>query len=360
MKINVVILDKDQVYLDRLVSHLSGKYSSKLEIYSFTQKNLAMEKVQEAKVDIFLADNFFEINVDDLPLRTGFAYIVESAEVETYRGQTSISKFQKLDLIYRQILSIYSEKAGTVTGLRVSDDQCRVIAFATPAGGVGSSTMAAASAKYFAQKAPKVLYLNLERYGSADLYFDSEGQFSMSDVIFSLKSQKANLAMKLESTVKQDEASGVYFYSEAKLALDMHELHIEDIVHMLNTIKLTQDYDYIILDMDFDLSREHLELFRMLHALVVVSDGSSTANFKVERAYEALLAVEQNEDFPVNKRMSVVYNKFSNKTGQTMENNLPVLGGAPRYEHARAREIVNKLQTMEVFSKILKDERQEQ
>lgn len=356
MKIYVVILDSDQIYLDRLVSHLSGKYSSKLEVYAFTKKEAALEKVRDAKVDVFLAESRFEIDPDDIPRRTGFAYLVDSAEVETYRGQTAVSKFQKLDLIYRQILSIHSEKAGMVTGLKVTDDSCRLIAFSSPAGGVGTSTLSAACAKYFAAEGAKVLYLNLERYGSADLYFDSEGQISMSDVIFSLKSQKANLAMKLESSSKQD-SSGVYFYSQAKLALDMHELEIEDIVHLLNTIKLTQDYDYVIIDMDFDLSREHLKLFRMLHAMVLVSDGSSTANFKLQRAYEAMQAIEQNEDYPLYKRVSIIYNQFSNKTGQILETHIPVLGGAPRYEHARARQIVDKLAKMDVFNQILKDER---
>ena len=49
----------------------------------------------------------------------------------------------------------------------------------------------------------------------------------MSDIIFSLKSKKANLAMKLESCVKQDH-TGVYFYSQAKFALDMMELDKEE------------------------------------------------------------------------------------------------------------------------------------
>ncbi len=353
MKINIVILDSDQIYLNRLLSHLQTKYSSKLEIYSFTKLDLALAKVQEAKVDVFLADNGFDIDVESLPNRCGFAYLVSSSEVETYRDQVAVSKFQKLDLFYRQILSIYSEKAGTVTGLKFTDEACQIIAFATPAGGVGSSTMAAACARHFAARGGKTLYLNLEQFGSADSFFDADGQFGMSDIIFSLKSQKANLAMKLESAVKFDEETGVYFYSESKLALDMREIHIPELVHLLSVIQLTQSYSYVILDMDFALSPEHLPLFRMLHAFISVSDGSEIANYKIERAFEAMEALEQDEDFPLYKRMAILYNKFSNKTGESLDLECRVLGGAPRYEHAHVSQILDRLDKLDVFQAAL-------
>lgn len=70
--------------------------------------------------------------------------------------------------------------------------------------------MAAACASYYAAKGEKTLYLNFEKFGSADAFFSAEGQFDMSDIIFALKSRKANLSMKMESCVKQDRR-GVYF-----------------------------------------------------------------------------------------------------------------------------------------------------
>ncbi|MFR7893039.1 MAG: hypothetical protein ACLU38_02080 [Dysosmobacter sp.] len=43
-----------------------------------------------------------------LPKRCQLAYFVESADVDSVNDQRAICKFQKADLIYRQILSIYS------------------------------------------------------------------------------------------------------------------------------------------------------------------------------------------------------------------------------------------------------------
>ena len=46
--------------------------------------------------------------------------------------------------------------------------------------------MAAACARNYAGKGRKVLYLNLESFGSADVFFDADGKADMSDVVHAL------------------------------------------------------------------------------------------------------------------------------------------------------------------------------
>ena len=136
MKIKLALLDSDQNYLNRIVTAFNIKYADKLEIYSFTKLESAMAAL--------VASDTFVVESSALPKRCQLAYFVESADVDSVNDQRAICKFQKADLIYRQILSIYSEYAGSASGLKLGDDSCKVIAFTSPCGGVGSSTMAAA------------------------------------------------------------------------------------------------------------------------------------------------------------------------------------------------------------------------
>lgn len=55
MKIKLAILDKDTAYLQRIVSVFNNKYVDKLEIYSFTDQEMALEAVQKAKIHVLLA-----------------------------------------------------------------------------------------------------------------------------------------------------------------------------------------------------------------------------------------------------------------------------------------------------------------
>ena len=352
MKIKLAILEKDVNYLSRMVSVFGTKYADKLEVYSFTDPNIALSAVASERLDVLVASDAFELDVTQLPKRCAFAYFVNSADIETFGGQSAICKFQKAEQIYKQILSLYAEKASNVSGIRLENDACTVIAFVSAAGGVGSSSMAAACAVHYAAQGKKTLYLNFEKFGSADQYFSGEGQFDLSDVIFSLKSRKANLTLKLESSVRQD-PRGVYFYAGAKVALDMMELSVEEKLALLTELKLTGAYDFIVLDVDFAMDKDTLKLFRQLNALVMVSDGSETGNNKTFRACTALNILDQNADVPLMRRMFLVYNQFSNKTGAALTGlDLKELGGAPRYQHASVNEVVNALSALAVFDAI--------
>ena len=193
MKIKLAILEKDRSYLTRIVSAFGTKYSDKFEIYSFTDPEVALGTLNSAKIDVLLSSDAFEIDASKLPNRCAFAYLVDSMGIDLLNDQRAICKFQKADLIYKQILSIYSEKAASITGFKMTGDEVKMIVFCSASGGAGSSTMAAACAAHFAAKNQKVLYLNLEKFGASDVFFSGQGQFDMSDIIFALKSKKTNL-----------------------------------------------------------------------------------------------------------------------------------------------------------------------
>lgn len=353
MKIKLAILEKDRSYLSRLVTAFGTKYADKIEIYSFTDQEVALATLNGAKIDVLLASDAFSIDTLKLPNRCAFAYLVDSMGIDTLNDQRAICKFQKADLIYKQILSVYSEKASSITGFNVTGDESCVVVFCSASGGVGSSTMAAAYAVRLARKGKKVLYLNLEKFGSADVFFSGQGQFDMSDIIFALKSKKTNLPLKLESCVKQD-SNGVYFYSQTKIALDMMELSTDDIIRLITELKIAGSYDYIILDMDFGIDKEMLKIYRQAQNIVLVGDGSLESNNKTERAYTALATMEANADAPLVNRMSFIYDKVSSKSGQQLNvTGLRVLGGAPRYAGADVHQIMEQLAAMDVFDAIM-------
>lgn len=212
--------------------------------------------------------------------------------------------------------------------------------------------MAASCAVHFAEKGFRTLYLNLERFGSSDDFFSGDGQFSMSDVIYSLKTKKANLAMKLESCVKHD-PRGVCFFSQAKLALDMLELNVDEILRLISELRLTGSYDRIVLDTEFSLNESTLKVLLQANTIVVVGDGSKISNTKIFRAMTALSMKEQADDSPLLSRAVLAYNKFSSKTSEALSNlEIHVAGGAPRYEHATVDQIVTQLSKMTLFDEI--------
>lgn len=352
MKIKVALLDSDVRYLNRIVAAFHAKYAEKLEIYSFTQAEGLSAALENNKIDVLIASDACETALENLPKRCGLAYFVENHDIETVKGKPAICKFQKADLIYKQIISIYSENVSEVFGVKISDEACNLTAFVSPSGGVGTSTLAAAYAVACARSGKSVLYLNLEVFGAADSFFHAEGQFDMSDIIYALKSRKGNIALKIESCVKQDE-TGVYFFSQPRMALDVMELDTNEVISLLKELRISGKFQTIVLDMGFGLDSTTLELYKNVSRFILVGDGTEISNAKLLRAYEALVALEQGMDMPISGKMSILYNKFSNKTGRLLEGlDIKALGGAPRFEHASARQILMQLAGMDIFDKI--------
>ena len=311
------------------------------------------EMCKEHKIDVLLAEDCYEIDFDRLPKRCAFSYFVDSMGVETINDKSTICKYQKADIIYKEILNIFSENNANISGVKFENNGARVIAFASAGGGVGSSTVSAAFCKYLAKRGQKVLYLNLEMLGETGLYFNADGQFDFSDVIYALKSRKTNLIMKLESCVKQD-ISGVYFFDACKIALDMEELKTEELQTLLTTLKNTGSYQYIVLDIDFTVDNRAIEMFKLVNDMVFVSDGSVVSNIKFDRAYNCLSVIEQQSDISMLNKIHIIYNRFSNKTSTEIDKDyLHVLGGIPHYEHATTEQIINQILTLDVFNELM-------
>lgn len=352
MKIKLAVLEKDTSYLNRFIPSFSVKYADKIEIYAFSEKEVALATLNDKRIDVFLASDSYEIDVNKLPKRCSFAYFTEIPNIEIINEQQAISKFQKMDSIYKQILNLYSENEGNISGLKTSNEFCKTVVFTSPIGGVGSSSLAAACAIHFAIEGKKTLYLNLENYGYADEFFEAEGQFGMSDVIFALKNKKAKLAVKLESYVKQDK-HGVYFYSKSENALHMSELKTEEMIQLLTLLKRLGVYEYIILDMDFSLDKENLNIYKEVNEVIWVSDGSQISNDKLCRAYQTLMTLEMNMEDSFMKNTNVLYNRFHSKKGQIVKDlEIRLIGGTPCIQYEEVSKMLEELAKIDVFDKI--------
>ncbi len=353
MKIKVALLDKDKEYLDRLTGVFNTKYADKLEVYSFTDEKNAIESVKEYRIDVLIAEEDFNIDKSEFKRKCGLAYFTGTPGIELIKDEIAICKYQRVDVIFKQILGVYSDMAANVATISGENDKSSVVIFTSPCGGVGTSTVAAACAIAHANMGKKVFYLNLEQCGTTDVFFQAEGNATMSDVIYSLKSRKANLLLKLESCIKQSQ-EGVSYFSSTKVALDILEISYADIDTLIGNIQGMDNYDEIIVDLPFSLEIGKLKLLSKAWRIIVVNDGSQLSNYKFMRAYESVVLLEQNDDINIIRNMNMIYNKFSNKNSEMLSNiSIKTIGGAPRYEHATVRQIIEALTKMEFFEEIL-------
>lgn len=351
MKIKLAILESDSGYLNRVVPMFINRFADELEIYSFTDVVAATECLEEKKIDVFLASNVFKIDFSKIPNRCGFAYLVESLDIDGIDGYRAICKFQKGELIYKQILSIYSEHIPNITGIsNYENGAMKTIAFCSPAGGVGTSTAAAACAISLASRGYRVLYINAEVYGDSDVFFSCDGQFDFSEVIYAVKSNKTNRSMKLQSTVKQD-ATGVYYYSSVKIALDMMEMTEDDYINLQNEFKALGCYDFVIMDMEFPKTQEAYKFFRYCNSIVFVVDDTDQNKYKVSKALRSIQILDSQSDYALEPRLWLLKNKCI--ANDIEQNEIRVLGTVPMYQPVLPAQMARQIALSNMFEQLV-------
>lgn len=351
MKIKLAILESDSSYLRRVVPMFNSKYAEELEIYSFTDVDAAMVCLEEKKIDVFLARDTFKIDFNQIPKRCGFSYLVESLDINMIDNHKAICKFQKGELIYKQILSIYSEHVPNISGMPTNQNGAmKTIAFCSPCGGVGTSTAAAACAIALTNAGQRVLYLNAEIYGDADIFFSCDGQFDFSDVVYAVKSNKTNRALKLQSTVKQDQ-TGVYYYSSVRIPLDIMEMSSNDYVTLQNELKALGCYDYVVMDIEFPMTQAAFKFFDYCNSVVLVCDGSDTSEPKINKAVRGIQILDGQSDVAIQPRMWLLKNKVASSDIQQSE--LRVLGSFPMYQSVSSAQMAKQLSLSNIFGQLM-------
>lgn len=342
-------MDYNKDYLNRIVTFFQQQYGEKMEVFTFTELKIFYEFCENNKADICLVD--WEINVDEdkLNSQSELVYLVDTREVEAFKGRATIFKYQKAGQIYREIINLVSEKLSNVA-FKKSGSNVKAIVFTSAKGGVGATTAALAFAFNKAKSGAKVFYLNLEMLGDTSYYFNGEGTMTFSDVLFHIKSRKSNILLKMEGAIRTD-ASLVDYFETSRNPNDRLEMTEADQKILIEGIVQIKDYDYLVIDtnMTFD-GAFHEIIMNFAASIVLVSDGSINSNNKLSKLINIFKVWEQKEEQDILGKTYLLYNRYSSFDGKQLEG-LPikVIGGIPKFERATNKQIIEQISFMDTM-----------
>lgn len=357
MQIQLVIGEQDKRYLEHFVTYMEKNHMDQLEIVSFSMPQLLTEYLKSNKPDLVILDEAFGTKPEDLKHYSNLevACFCESSDTAVSEGVWKIEKYKKPELIFQDILAIYAETAGKTGVLPRRQGNNRMTLVTGFSGGTGSSVFAAALAKNLSSQGKRTLYLNLETAGSSTDFFSGPGNYNFGEVIFALKSQKADIKLKMESSVRMDQRSGVFFFEPCETAMYMLELNHEDLLKILDIASGLNGVDQIVVDMDLSLSAENMEILGRMDQIVLLCDGTETANTKTKRSLQALEILERQTRINVTPKLVLLYNRFSSSASSSEIQGLhiPVIGKIPPIKHALAGDIIQFIQgRRDIFQKL--------
>lgn len=352
MRIRLGLLERNPHYIRRFIDYFSAHYTEEIEVFAFSEVERLEEHLKKTRVDVLLADD--ELLPDEFPVpkSTILAFLSETPDIRTIRDVQAVCKYQRAEQIYREVLNLYAE-LDRMASYRTAANHIPLLLFMGAAGGVGTTSLAAACATYLSRAGYKALYLNLEANGTVKEFFTGEGQSTLSDVLYAIKSSHANLAIKLESMVRRDE-SGVYFYEPFAVTLDGREMRGQDLEELLEVLTKYGAFDFVVADTESHITDKRETLLDYSSAVFLVSDGTQLSNTKLRRVLQEFAIRDEHEEERLLARTQVIYNRFDqNKRQLSSEYEENVFLLAPFNFGRTPKQVIQELAERGEFGKLV-------
>lgn len=354
MKIRIAICTTDTQYEKRLTQYFQVHYYDKFIWNVFTQAEYLTEFLQKEETDLILLGEELRGQIDIAVLQEKedhiCAWLVEETQEEEKIPQ--LEKYVKGDKLYRDLLELYSKKKTLhFQNTAAVNSKTEICAFVSPAGGVGTSTIACAAAIH-ATALEKVLYINLETISASELIFAEEGRNGFDELLFAMKSRRKALELKIVSSVSQDKR-GVFFFENSKNVLDLLELTTDDIKELLFTIQQTKEYDKVFLDVGNGMGDKEIAAMMYANRIVAVADDREHTQQKLQHYLETLKLAEQRNQADICLKMQLFYNRVLKQTSLPEQIFGLRIGGAfPKIENGTYDGIVSKIASLEMIRKV--------
>jgi cellulose biosynthesis protein BcsQ len=261
LRLNTVIADEDENYLNRLSKFLMDHHGSQFEVHSFTKRDLLRAYVENnAKtIDVVLCtpDLYFD-EIEDLGIQL-VCILSDGKLSKEYPKSEIFDKFQLAETIANRVMHLFSEKTDVVIKTQGRKDT-KIFGVYSPLSGSGKTSIAYGLCLRMAMAGKKVFYLNFEDNATTELFFDTQGEADLSQVLFYLKTKVKNLSVKIDAIKKEDPNSGIHYFNPLKSHLELEDVTAKEYLTLLKELKSFSLYDAIIVDLSAGLNEKIAEV----------------------------------------------------------------------------------------------------
>lgn len=335
MNIKIAIIDSDLNYLERLSAVL--QQYDELEVSVFTKMQAFQEAMENSNYSIALFNPvifdtqiIFSPNIMPICLWTE-----ECLNGKWYSEMYKVQKYQRISNIYKEIVKNYAHYASDNGMEYFKEGNANVIAVYSPVGGSGKTTMAFAVAKCLLKRNKKVLLLSVEQLNSSSLHckIHEEGITQLVEAI----NDGTNFELTLKGIIKQTEDGILYVESFSRL-VDYDDVSREEMINVIQKIKLCNICDYIIVDTGSTLDSINKSILENADKIVLVQRNGELADVKMSM-FEQQIWIDD-----LKKHMYVIKNFTSSQIHYYELKNIPVIGTVHSYGNILHKDLLNYIE----------------
>jgi len=354
--IKLLILDDDDEYSFNLCNYLTHNYSDTLLVNYCSNAYKIEEWIKKVDPDIVLicekyynqVYNYFNKNL--IVLTSGTNNVGLS-------NVSSIYKYKDANQIAGDIINSFTKVGNIIT--QTKEKTTKTVAVYSASGNVGKTSVALGISTICSYSGLSVFYLNLEQFQSTSIFFSSNIEYSISDIIYYAKERDKNLISKISTMSCKDTTSNIHYFKEANNAFEINELLPQDIKIIIDTIKECGQYDLIVIDMDSQLNENTIRIFEMADEILYIFTDEEICLHKTKIFMDSINILsdlsDQNTFFA--HKIQYVANKVSKQAllTQTYYNKVSLCNIPYDTNFLSSRSIIKSIGGPELINNALKE-----
>ncbi len=291
MNRNILVLcDTEEEYAQHMTEYLKSHKEAPWKVHTYTTIKGLLSFAKEHVIDMLVvAENAYTGEIRELTVKK--SVLLNESGVVRWEQIRNVNKYQEAERVYKEILSEYVETAQEQFPRLAADHGTKMVGFFTPIHRSLQTTFALTMGQMLARK-HKTLYLNFEFCaGNAELLPDMRTR-DLADLIYFLNTDKERFLLRMQTILMKK--GQMDYIPPVKLGLTLLEVKAEEWLEMVDRIRQSGEYEYLILD----LGESVQGLLELLHACdriyTLTKDGRS-ARGKIAQ-YERLLQMTDHEE----------------------------------------------------------------
>lgn len=244
LKEPIVIYDREAGYARGLLLQLERMHFPVSECVVLTKKELLVQ-VLRRPVELLIANAEVQELLEGHEIRCT-VLLTEGSSVREESRYPTVYKYQSMEHVMNEILTIYSEIGGdSITLNYTGGDAKKVIVVYSPSSGLSRSMFAMALAREYA-RTKETLYLPFEAFTAEQL---ADGRGGMSDLIYYLREQSGQIGLRIQTMAHKE--GFLSYLSPVGHYLDVNEATGREFHYLVRELKENSPYEICVLEVGY-------------------------------------------------------------------------------------------------------------
>ncbi len=274
-KIKVILADLDEKYLAPIEMKFLEELDDEIELEVITQENYFDEYFSQPRsADILVVDEeLYSISLQRHNISNLFvlAELAEEGGTEDLTA-TRLFKYTSIKEIYNQIIAA---SASELSSKSAKSKETRVILFTSASGGTGKTTLALGVAACLAKSFKRVLYINIEGINSFQYMFSNRAAVP-SSAYPEFKKLNSDLYTRIRHVIRNEKFDYLPPFGAALSSLGIQYSMYKELIQ---SARLSKEYDAIIVDTDAIFNESKAELIMQADKVVMVLNQTKASVF---------------------------------------------------------------------------------